>query len=70
MVVVEIDDEVWDVFRRSWALIADYDCDDLVYALENAIYEESMLILGDAERDPDWYNPEGLKRAGITKKKL
>lgn len=49
MVQIEIDDEVWELFKASWALMGIRTHDELVRMLEVEMWENSSIVLDDAE---------------------
>lgn len=71
MVIVDIDDEVWDVYRRSWALMGVRGDKELVRFLEIDMWEHSCDVLEHAEHQLLSDEPEALVRRviGIEKEK-
>jgi hypothetical protein len=71
MVIIDIDDEVWDVYRRSWALMEVRGYKELVRFLEIEMWEHSCDVLEHAEHQLLSDEPEAFVRRaiGIDKKK-
>ena len=63
--MIEIDDEVWDVFKSSWALLGVREHRKLVAMLEDQLYRESQLVLLDAEQQLIDDTPEAYVRREI-----
>lgn len=68
----EIDDEVWDVFKRSWTLLGVRTDEELVRALENELWVSSNIILNDAQAALVDDAPEAYaqREIGLEKKRL
>ena len=51
MVSIEIDDKVWSVFKKSWALLGVKTEEELIEMLECELQEESdaVIVLGGRE---------------------
>jgi hypothetical protein len=49
LVKVDFSDEVWELFKRSWALLGVRTHDELVRVLESQVREESVACLDGAE---------------------
>jgi hypothetical protein len=47
---IEIDDAVWTAFKKSWAMLGVSEHEKLVFMLETQLWEESMSILNDTEK--------------------
>jgi len=69
MVIIDIDDEVWEAVTRAWALLGTRGHDALVRFLENRLWEECNDILDDGEKMLLSDEPEALVRRakGIEK---
>ena len=50
MVKIEIDDEVWQVYKKSWALMGVRTDEKLVAFLEDDLREKSLSVIEDGER--------------------
>ena len=50
MVRIEIDDEVWQVYKKSWALMGVRTEEKLVAFLEDDLREKSLSVIDDGER--------------------
>jgi hypothetical protein len=65
MVTIEIDDDIWDAYRRSWALLGVRGHEELVRILEIGLWEESNDVLYDGEKHLLSDEPEALVRRAI-----
>jgi len=65
LVWIEIDDEAWELYKKSWALMGVKTHAGLVRMLERYIRESSMDVLGDAENILVSDEPEALVRREI-----
>ena len=65
MVIIEIDDDVWDVISRAWALLGIRGYDNLVRFLVQGLWEEANDMLDDAEKQLMSDEPEALVRRAI-----
>jgi hypothetical protein len=72
MVRIEIDAEVWNVFKRSWALLGVRTDEELVRMLEDDLWEKSNNVLDDAETQLIDDTPEAYVRReiGLEKERL
>ena len=50
MVRIEIDDEVWSLYKKSWALMGVRTDEELFRMLEDQIWEECMNVIECAEK--------------------
>jgi hypothetical protein len=50
MVRIEIDDEVWQVYKKSWALMGVRTEEKLIAYLEDDLWEKSLSVIEDSER--------------------
>jgi hypothetical protein len=55
MVTIEIDDDVWAVFKKSWELFDVKGKKHLVKMLEDDILDRSIEVIEDAEKKPERY---------------
>jgi hypothetical protein len=51
MVRIEIDDEVWQVYKKSWALMEVRTDEKLIRILEDQIWRESISVIEAAEQE-------------------
>lgn len=72
MVWIEIDDEVWELYKKSWALFGVRTHEELVKTLNNSLWDDSIVVLEDSERHLISNEPEALMRReiGLTKEKM
>lgn len=63
--MIEIDDEIWSLFRSSMAVFGWKTDDECIRALEQQLWEESKHCLEDAERELISSEPEALVRRMI-----
>jgi len=71
MVIIDIDDEIWEAVTCAWALLGIRGHDALVKFLENGLWEECNDMLDDGEKMLISDEPEALVRRaiGIEKEK-
>jgi len=50
LVSIEIDDEVWEIYKKSWALLGTKTHEDLVRMLEVQLWEESYNCIKDSKK--------------------
>lgn len=50
MVRIEIDGEVWQVYKKSWALMGVRTDEKLIAFLEDDLREKSLSVIEDGER--------------------
>ena len=50
MVRIEIDGEVWQVYKKSWALMGVRTEEKLIAFLEDDLREKSLSVIEDGER--------------------
>jgi hypothetical protein len=50
LVLIYVSDDVWEVYKKSWALMGIRDHEMLVRFLEDDIYERSLAVIDDAEK--------------------
>jgi hypothetical protein len=65
MVRIEIDDEVWGVFKRSWAVMGVRTDEHLIRMLEIDLWEGAISVLETAERALISDTPEAYVRREI-----
>jgi hypothetical protein len=65
MVIIDIDDEVWEAVTRAWALLGIRGQDALVRFIENGLWEECNDMLDDGEKTLISDEPEALVRRAI-----
>ena len=65
MVKIEIDDEVWNLYRKSWALLGVRDNYKLVEMLEDQMWRESSAVVADSKRQLIDDNPEAYVQREI-----
>lgn len=73
MVLIEIDDLLWEYYCKSWVLCDVRDEDKIIHFLEERLYEEASAIFvdifpdifKDAERQKLTDAPEALVRRAI-----
>ena len=67
-----MDDEVWDVYKKSWALPGVKTHAGLIRMLESYMYESSIEVLDDAEKSLVGDEPEPLvlREKGMIKERL
>lgn len=51
MVAIEIRDEIWELYKKSWAVMDVKKHDQLVRMLEHYIRDSSLEVLNDAKKD-------------------
>lgn len=51
MVAIEIKGEIWELFKKSWAVMGVKKHNQLVKMLERYIRESSLEVLIDAKKD-------------------
>ena len=63
MAKIEIDDEAWNLYIKSWALNGVRDHHKRVKMLEDQMWEELSAIIEDSQRNPEAYDQPviGLK---------
>jgi hypothetical protein len=49
LVQIYISDDVWEVYKKSWALMGIREHETLVRFLEDDLFERSMSVIDDAE---------------------
>ncbi len=71
MVVIEVDDDVWEAISRAWAILGVREHDNLVRFLMQGLWEKANNMLDDAEKQLISDEPEALVRRaiGIEKEK-
>lgn len=71
MVEIEIDDEVWRLYKKSWALMGIRTDEKLVGILEQEIWRESLAIVDAAEKDLIDDTPEAYvqREIGLEKER-
>lgn len=69
LVSIWIDDEVWEVFKRSWALCDVRTHEKLVRMLEVELWENSISVLEDAEVNLVGETPEAYALREIGREK-
>jgi hypothetical protein len=71
MVIIEVDDDVWEAISRAWALLGIRGYDNVARFLEQGLWEEANDMLDDAEKQLMSDEPEALVRRaiGIEKEK-
>ena len=69
MVRIEVDDEVWRVYRQSWALLGIRTDEQLIKLLEMQLMEESASVVEDAETELIDDTPEAYvqRQIGLLK---
>jgi len=72
VVLIEVDDEIWNIYKRSWALFGVKTHAELVRMLERYMEEGSMEVLNGAERILISDEPEALVRReiGLAKERI
>jgi len=60
MVLIEIDDEVWNKYKKSWAILGVKTDEDLIEMLESQLWEESINCIQAAKEGPISNEPEAL----------
>lgn len=72
MVKIEIADEAWDVYKRSWALMGIRTDEELVRIFEGDLRETSISVLENAETELIDDTPEAYVRReiGLEKERL
>jgi hypothetical protein len=69
MVLIRIDDEVWEKFRSSWAMFGVKTEEKLIRMLEDQIWENSLDCLANAEKELIDDSPEAYFRREIGMEK-
>ena len=64
MVTIEIDDDVWAVFEKSWEPFDVKGKKHVVKMLEDDILDRSIEVIEDAEKNPESY---GLSEIELEK---
>ena len=72
MVWIEIDDEAWELYKKSWALFGVRTHEKLVKMLNIDVREDSIIVIEDSERQLMSDEPEALMRReiGLIKEKM
>lgn len=65
MVRIEIDDEVWQVYKKSWALMGVRTEEKLIAYLQDDLWEKSLSVTEDSERQVIDYTPEAYVQREI-----
>lgn len=71
MVKIEIDDEVWSLYKKSWALMGIRTDEKLIDILEKEIQRESLAIIDAAKKDLIDDTPEAYvqREIGLEKER-
>lgn len=69
--IIEIDDEVWSLYKKSWALMGAKEHEDLVRMLEDTISTSSANVIEGAEMQLIDDTPEAYvqRQIGTEKEK-
>ena len=72
VVLIEVDDEIWNLYKRSWALFGVKTHAELVRMLERYLEECSGDVLQEAESILISHEPEALMRRemGLMKERM
>jgi hypothetical protein len=71
MVRIEIDDEVWQVYKKSWALMGVRTEEKLIAFLNDDLWEKSLSVIEDSERQLIDDTPEAYvqREIGLEKER-
>jgi hypothetical protein len=71
MVRIKIDDEVWQVYKKPWALMGVRTEEKLIALLEDQLWEESLNVIEDSERQVIDDTPEAYvqREIGLEKER-
>ncbi len=71
MAWIEIDDDAWNAYKGSWALLGIRAEEKLIDMLEDRLWRESINVIENAERELVDYTPEAYVRReiGLEKEK-
>lgn len=72
MVFIEIDEGIWALFKKSWALFGIKTHVELVKMLNIDLMEQSLKVIEDAKNKLISYEPEALvlREIGLLEKKI
>jgi hypothetical protein len=65
MVRIEIDGEVWQLYKKSWALMGVRTEEKLIALLEDQLWEESFNVIEGSERELIDDTPEAYMQRAI-----
>ena len=71
IVLIEIDDEVWELYKKSWALLGTKTHEGLIKMLEVQLWEESYGCIEDGKKQLMSDEPEALvlREIGLMEEK-